>query len=275
MKIRFAKLIMLLIVFSVLLTSCVNDKDKEVETQQTSTTVQTETSESTMKETTAVKTETSQTTPKQTTITQTEPSKQETVTQFATTSQISTTKITEETTKKVTTSTENEEDTSCDMPEVVFVINCRYYQPNGFGFYINNKGEVMSYDFRPIDPDWYTYIGDSKFYNRLKDIGVDTDFDDVSKEKLTKLCEKLLNVSDDNELIYASDEGSYLEADGEYALYAARYNENKEIEIISLGEYGDFNATNNDSNANELFEELKELFPDPYEYIYENWRKTK
>ena len=272
MKIRFAKLIMLLIVFSVLLTSCVNDKDKEVETQQTSTTVQTETSESTVMEATAAQTEESQITPKQTTITQTEPSKQETVTQFATTSQISTTKITEETTKKVTTTTENEEDTSCEMPEVVFVINCRFYQPNGFGFFINNKGDIKSYDFREIAPEEFYYIGDVDVYNQLKEIGVDTDFDSISKEKMVNLYKKILSVSDDNQVkvVYSSDGERPSEISGYYSIYAARFNENKEIEIISLGEYGDLNTYCTDSNANELFEELKEIFPSlsPYEYIY-------
>ena len=269
MKIRFAKLIMLLIVFSVLLTSCVNDKDKEVETQQTSTTVQTETSESTMKETTAVKTETSQTTPKQTTITQTEPSKQETVTQFATTSQISTTKITEETTKKVTTTTENEEDASCDMPEVVFVLNHWYFE-NCFGYYITNKGEIMSYDFRKIAPDEYYYVGDLDVYNKIEEIGVYANCDSISKEKLTNLYEKLLSVADDNEVkvVYSSDEEGHFEVSGYYSVYAARFSENQEIEIIPLGDYGDINSTNNDSNANELFEELKELFPAPNTYLY-------
>ena len=102
---KFIKLIMLSIIFSVLLTSCVNDKDKEVETQQTSATEKAETSEAISKQTTAIQTETAQ---------------QETLTQSANTSQaITTTEITEVTMQKVTTIKENEDVKLCEMPEVV------------------------------------------------------------------------------------------------------------------------------------------------------------
>jgi len=55
---------------------------------------------------------------------------------------------------------------------------------------------------------------------------------------------------------------------GVYDLYGTRFNTNKEVEIIPLGNYGDLIAVNNDSYANELFEKLKVIFPDPHEYLY-------
>ncbi len=271
MKRKFTKLITVSIAFLVFLTSCVNDKDKEAEAKQTSTTVQTETSEMSSKEITVTKTEATQTTPKQTIATQTEPSKQETVTQFATTSQISTTKITEETTKKVTTTTENEEDTSCEMPEVVFILaHYNWDYTNAYGYYINNDGIILSFDFRKTAPEELYNIGDLDVYNKIEEISVDTDFEPVTKVTLEDLYQKLQNVSEDNKLEVKQSDieiGAY-DPMGQYYLYGARFNNNQELNIVELGIYGELNCYCTDSIANELFEELKLLIPDPHEYLY-------
>lgn len=155
------------------------------------------------------------------------------------------------------------------VPEVVFIFSHEYYTPNCFGFYITNEGLIKSFDFREISPDAYCYVGDIDVYSTLDDIGIDTDFAPVSKETLSELFELLLNIADDNEYECHSDNPwSNLEANGHYNFFAARFSESNDIQIISLGEYGDFNGENSDVNANELFNKLKLLFPDPHEYLY-------
>jgi hypothetical protein len=283
-KIKFTKLIMVSIIFSVLFTSCVNDKEKPVETQQTSTTVQTETSEATSKQTTTVQTEASQATPKQNIDMQTETSKtmqkqttiqtetihQKTVTQSANTSPIiTTTRIPEATTRQITTIKENEDDNLCEMPEIVFILAYYHWDyDNSYGYYINNKGLIKSFDFTKTAPDEFYYIGDLEVYNMIDSIGTDTDFDPIPKEKLTDLYEKLLKVDDNSEVKHSSDGLMRGDAEyGDYGLYGARFNSNKELEIVWLGEYGNSVAVKNDSYANELFEELKLLIPDPRTYL--------
>lgn len=178
---------------------------------------------------------------------------------------------TEETTEqnKTTLAAENESDEVCEIPKIVFIFSHEYYTPNCFGFYITNEGLIKSFDFREISPDAYCYVGDIDVYNTLEDIGTDTDFAAVSKETLAELFELLLNISDDNEYECHSDNpSSNLEANGHYNFFAARFSENYEIQIIQLGEYGDFDGENSNPYANELFEKLKLLFPDPHEYLY-------
>lgn len=178
---------------------------------------------------------------------------------------------TEETTEqnKTTLAAENESDEVCEIPKIVFIFSHEYYTPNCFGFYITNEGLIKSFDFREISPDAYCYVGDIDVYNTLEDIGTDTDFAAVSKETLAELFELLLNISDDNEYeCHSDDPSSNLEANGHYNFFAARFSENDEIQIIQLGEYGDFDGENSDPYANELFEKLKLLFPDPHEYLY-------
>lgn len=170
---------------------------------------------------------------------------------------------------EITATMENEIAELYIVPEVVFIFSHEYYTPNCFGFYITNEGLIKSFDFREISPDAYCYVGDIDVYNTLDDIGIDTDFDPVPKETLSELFELLLNIADDNEYkCYSDNPWSNLEANGHYNFFAARFSESNEIQIIPLGEYGDFNGENSDKNANELFNKLKLLFPDPHEYLY-------
>lgn len=178
---------------------------------------------------------------------------------------------TKETTEqnKTTTAAENESYEVCEIPEIVFIFSHEYYTPNCFGFYITNEGLIKSFDFREISPDAYCYVGDIDVYNTLEDIGTDTDFAPVPKETLAELFKLLLNIADDNEYkCYSDNLWSNLEANGHYNFFAARFSENDEIQIIQLGEYGDWGGENSDTYANELFEKLKLLFPDPHEHLY-------
>lgn len=177
---------------------------------------------------------------------------------------------TEETTEqnKTTTTIKDEIKELYKVPEIVFIFSHEYYTPNCFGFYITNEGLIKSFDFREISPDAYCYVGDINVYNTLEDIGIDTDFDPVPKETLSELFELLLNIADDNKYNSYSADPYGFEANGKYGFFAARFSEHNEIQIIPLGEYGDFNGENSDKNANELFNKLKLLFPDPHEYLY-------
>lgn len=169
---------------------------------------------------------------------------------------------------EMTTTMEDEIAELYIVPEVVFIFSHEYYTPNCFGFYITNEGLIKSFDFREISPDAYCYVGDIDVYNTLDGIGIDTDFDPVPKETLSELFELLLNISDDNKYNSYSADPYGFEANGHYNFFAARFSESNEIQIIPIGGYGDFNGENSDVNANELFNKLKLLFPDPHEYLY-------
>ena len=182
------------------------------------------------------------------------------------TAAVQTKKTTEQ--NKTTITTENESYEVCKIPEIVFILSHEYYTPNCFGFYITNTGLIKSFDFREISPDAYCYVGNIDVYNTLEDISTDTDFTEISKETLTELFILLLNIADDNEYnSYSADPGG-LEANGKYGFFAVRLSDSNKIQIISLGEYGDFEGENSDPNAKELFERLKLLFPDPHEHLY-------
>lgn len=282
-----------MIILSTMLTSCQNGSNKIVEAKETEVTSTAMLTESTLKEANTMQTDekimqsTSSQTEGTTLITEksnveqtkmtikTTTSLEQSVVQTQTETTIaSSPKVAVTQTNKlsehieITATMENEIAELYIVPEVVFIFSHEYYTPNCFGFYITNEGLIKSFDFREISPDAYCYVGDIDVYNTLDDIGIDTDFDPVPKETLSELFELLLNIADDNKYNSYSADPYGFEANGKYGFFAARFSESNEIQIIPLGEYGDFNGENSDKNANELFNKLKLLFPDPHEYLY-------
>ena len=132
-------------------------------------------------------------------------------------------------------------------------------EPQYIGFYVNNKGDKIHFDFSEIARSYkkrkysHFYIDYDEMYQFLLE-SQETDSEEfLTSEDISKCYQLLSKISDD----YDIDEKSYGADRGSYCWYSVLDDGVNSPEFILLSETGDWERVNTDKNAKKIMKILE------------------